>query len=293
MPSDRHSHAVFPMDVVVTDGAVSLGLPTAQTIIEREGLLLLDAECITVRGELAAGAARHATHAYVFCSMSNEPTGARRPMREHAARILLDPSTPEGVQTASVISLESVRDELNVHFEALGVEPYSAFNSDRGENTLRWGSIEGLAWTPSGQQLLCGMRTPLAGADAMLFALESVDAAFDSNDGSLLRVVDLFRLDLGGRGVSDLAWDPVTDGYLITAARSNGPRESPNQPYPLANVDSALFWWSGRKQDAPWLVALLPDMNIDAVCRIGETSLVALGSDEGDVSEERRDTRAP
>lgn len=293
LPSDRHGHVVFTMNVVVDDGEVSLELPKPQPIISREGLLLLDAECVTVRpASMQRGATgpseEGAVTGYVFCSMSNDPTGARRPMREHAARIGLAPDGSVDLGRVSVISLETVRSELTEHFAALGVQPYEAFNSDRGENTARWGSIEGIAWAPSGEQLLCGMRNPLAGPDAIFFALESVDAAFDANDGSLLRIVDLFPLSLGGRGVSDLAWDPVTGGYLITAARSNGPRESPNQPYPLANVDAALFWWSGDKQDPPRLAARLPDMNIDAVCRVGETSLIALGSDEGDVSEERR-----
>lgn len=136
--------------------------------------------------------------------------------------------------------------------------------------------------------LLCGLRNPLAGQDAMLFALEGIDEAFDADDAALVRVVDLFRLDLSGRGVSDLAWDPVTEGYLITAALSNGPKVSAEQVYPLENLQSALFWWSGHKADRPIQVAALPDLNVDAVCRVGRSTLIALGSDEGDVSEGRR-----
>ena len=155
-------------------------------------------------------------------------------------------------------------------------------------NTPRWGNLEGIAWTPGGERMLCGLRSPLAGSDAMLFALEGVDEAFEAGDAALLRVTDLFRLDLGGRGVTDLAWDPVTGGYLMTAALSNGPKLKDGGAYPLENLDSALFWWSGDKAEAPRRVARFLDLNTDSVCRVGETDFVAVVSDEGDVSEERR-----
>lgn len=94
-------------------------------------------------------------------------------------------------------------------------------------------------------------------------------------------------LDLEGRGISDLCWDPITQGYLITAAKSNGPRLNPNSPYPPNTLDSALFWWSGNKKDSPILAARIPDMTIEAVCRLGNSRYIALGSDEGDISEGR------
>ena len=122
----------------------------------------------------------------------------------------------------------------------------------------------------------------------MLFTLQGVDQAFDAADPTKLRVTDLFRLDLGGRGVTDLAWDPQTSGYLITAALSNGPKLSDDQPYPLEHLDSALFWWSGQKQEQPVLVAKMAGLNIDGVCRVGTTPYIALTSDEGDVSEGRQ-----
>ena len=102
-----------------------------------------------------------------------------------------------------------------------------------------------------------------------------------------MKVTDFYLLDLQGRGVSDLAWDPVTQGYLITAAKSNGPRLNPDSPFPPDTLDSALFWWSGDKTDMPTLVARIPDMTIEAVCRLGTSRYIVLGSDEGDVSEGR------
>ena len=60
-----------------------------------------------------------------------------------------------------------------------------------------------------------------------------------------------------------------------------------DEAYPPANLDYALFWWSGRKTEQPVQFARVVDTNIDAVCRIEGSPLIALGSDEGDVSENR------
>ncbi len=282
LTSDRHSHVIFSLPLSI-GRTLDIGLPEPQQVIRLEKELLLDAECMT-----AKKAGRAGWMLYVLCSLSNDPSGDRRVKRQHMARIPLDDSGNARAQGALVLSGETIRSALHEHFEALDVPLYESFNSESGENTTRWGSVEGISWTPTGGMLLCGLRNPLAGQDAMLFALEGIDEAFDADDAALVRVVDLFRLDLSGRGVSDLAWDPVTEGYLITAALSNGPKVSAEQVYPLENLQSALFWWSGHKADRPIQVAALPDLNVDAVCRVGRSTLIALGSDEGDVSEGRR-----
>jgi hypothetical protein len=131
------------------------------------------------------------------------------------------------------------------------------------------------------------MRNPLFDDAALVFAVSGVPETSLSMSNQSLKVTDLFLLDLGERGISELSWDPVTQGYLVTAAKSNGPRLNPDQPYPPNTLDSALFWWSGNKNEPPVLVALIRDMTIEAVCRLGDSRYIALGSDEGDVSEGR------
>ena len=131
------------------------------------------------------------------------------------------------------------------------------------------------------------MRNPLHGGSAIVFALEGVDEAFLAKDSTRFKLVDLFLLDLGERGISDLCWDHVTKGYLIAAAKSNGPKLDNDQPFPPNTLDSAVFWWSGRKKEKPILFAKMPDMKVEAVCRLGESGFIAIGSDEGDVSEGR------
>ena len=55
-------------------------------------------------------------------------------------------------------------------------------------------------------ELICGMRNPLVKGRAMLFVMKGLDDAFDKEDAKLLKVTDLFSVDLGGRGISDLCW---------------------------------------------------------------------------------------
>ena len=283
LTSDRHSHVVFSLAVDLQSSAVMIGLPEPTRLVDTERRLIDDAECITTRRR-ASG--EH--EGLIFCSLSNDPGGERRFKRQHIARFTVLPDGRITTDRVQVMSADSVRDALASHFDALGVSPYVSFDSERNANTLRWGNVEGIAWTPDGATLLCAMRSPMADGDAIFFALSGVSAAFDSDDPTQMRVIDLFRLNLGGRGASDLAWDAVSGGYLITAALSNGPKTDPNQIYPLENLDAALFWWSGDKSKQPVLVAKFPDLNVEAVTRIGDGPYIALGSDEGDVSEGRR-----
>jgi hypothetical protein len=279
--SDRHDHIVFTAAVDPQRAAVQI--PREQPIIRNEKWLMQDIEAITVRPVGGEGGWR----AYLMSSLSNDPDGQPAPNRRHFARMSVSRDGAADPASVVVLSAESLRAAIMARLERLRVQPYVAFTVNRNINTLRGINVEGIAWNPQGTRLLCGLRNPLADDDAILFAVEGVDEAFDRGDANLLQLTDLFRLNLGGRGVADLAWDPVTRGYLIAAARSNGPKLTEDQPYPLTDLDSALFWWSGHKADDPILFARVHDLNVEAICRVGDTDLIAIGSDEGDVSEGR------
>jgi hypothetical protein len=135
--------------------------------------------------------------------------------------------------------------------------------------------------------MLGAMRNPLRQGKAFVFALTGIEEAIDNRDDSTIKLVDLFLLDLGGRGISDLCWDPVTQGYLIAAAKSIGPKLDNDEPYPPNSLDSALFWWSGNKLDMPILFAKIPDMSVETICRLADTRFIIIGSDENDSSESR------
>lgn len=279
LTSDRHDHVVFTATIDSRRAAVNL--PEAATIIRNEKWLLSDLEAVAVHRR------DQRTRAYLFTSWSNDPDGQPAPNRRRLARAQIGPDGRIDSASVVVLSAEPLRAALMEQLAALRVPEYVAYTMSRSMNTPRGVNIEGAAWTPRGDVLLAGLRNPLAGEDALVMAVAGVDEAFDQGDPSLLQLSDLFRLNLGGRGVADLAWDPLTRGYLIAAAKSNGPRLSEQQPYPLTDLDSALFWWSGHKNESPIPIARVRDLNVEAITRVGDTDLIAIGSDEGDVSEGR------
>jgi len=281
--SDRHGHVVFssPIDL----DRMTLGEPVPQVAVRNEHQLLEDAECIT-----ASRGPDGRPVVYAMCSMSNDPCDQPLPKRRHMLRFEIADAEPLTIQRPVVLSAAGLRDRVGSYFKTAGIEPYRTFNVNfpgPDKNTYRWGNFEGMTFTPDGATLLLGMRNPLCGVSAILVVVRGVAEAFDSGNPTRMQVEDMFALDLGGRGISDLCWDPVTTGYLSAAARSNGPRLNEDQPFPLNALDSALFWWSGRKTEKAVLFADLPDMTVEAVCRLGSTDYIAVGTDEGDVSEGR------
>jgi hypothetical protein len=283
--SDRHEHCVFASAFNLAD--MTAGEVRQHVIVPAESSLLQDAEAITIRARPDGAFA-----AYVMCSLSNHRTEQTLPMRRHMARFTFPAGEKFSPSRATVIDASPIREALDKHFDTLGVKRYSTFfeTDGAGKNTYRWGNVEGIAFTPDGTRLLCGLRNPLTHGNAghaILYIVENVDAAFDKEDANQLRVTDLFTLDLGDRGISDLCWDPMTKGYLIAAAKSNGPKLDKDHPFPPNTLDSALFWWSGRKKERPILFATVPQMKIEAIARLGGTRFIAIGSDEGDESEGR------
>jgi len=281
--SDRHRHVVFicPVDL----DKMTIGLPVPHVIVRNEQELLNDAESITVRRSRDGKPI-----VYVMCSLSNDRDSLALPKRSHMLRCRFDRIDPPVTGRPVVISAGPIREGVNEHFKDIKVEPYRTYYADFAgpdKNTYRWGNVEGIALSPDGSTLLCGMRNPLLGGSAMVFALRGLDEAFDTADAAGAKIIDLFALDLSGRGVSDMCWDPVTRGYLIAAGKSNGPKTDKDQPFPPNTLDCALFWWSGRKSERPICFARAPDMKIEAICRLGATRFIAVCSDEGDVSEGR------
>ncbi len=282
LASDRHGLMLFTCPIDLQQ--MTIGTPSPRAVIGNEQELLDDAECLVVSRR------DREQVVYVMCSLSNDPDELPLPKRRHMLRVALRDLDSARVARPVVLSAGRVRDLINDRFEAVGVEPYRTFHPDfsgSDKNTYRWGNVEGMCFTPDGGRLLLGMRNPLLGSHALMAVVVGVEEAFDTREASKLDLVDLFAIDLGDRGVSDLCWDPLTRGYLITAARSNGPKLSKDQPFPPNTLDSALFWWSGHKQDRPILFARFPDMKVEAVCRLGDTPFIAVASDEGDVSEGR------
>ncbi|MHC4270764.1 MAG: hypothetical protein ACYST2_00450 [Planctomycetota bacterium] len=281
--SDRHDHMVFTSKLDLQN--MSIGTPQPHIIIKNEQQLLRDAECLTVKRSPSGG---HMV--YVLCSLSNDRTELPLPKRRHMLRFRLTKIQPFTYRNQLVVDTGTLRDNINTYFEAAGTKPYRAFYSDftgPDKNTYRWGNIEGMTFTPDGSALICAMRNPLHNDKAILLVIKGLDESFTAINPKNLQINDIFTLDLASRGISDISWDPLTKGYIITAAKSSGPKLSQDQPYPPNTLDSALFWWSGRKSESPVLFAECPDMKVEAVCRLGPSPYIAIGSDEADLSEGR------
>jgi len=281
--SDRHNHLVFlcPVDME----SMTVGKPVPHVLIRNEQEVVEDIESMTIGRD---GSGR--MFVYMMSSLSNDPAALPLPKRRHAMRFRLRGVEPFSYRRPVVLKAGVLRDSINVYFKDVGIEPYYTFDASypgEDKNTYRWGNVEGMCFTPDGETLLLGMRNPLCAGRAIVAAVTGMPEAFDGDDPNTMKIEDLFTLNLGRRGISDLCWDPLTKGYLITAAKSNGPKESEDQPFPPNTLDSALFWWSGRKTEEPVLFAKLPDMKIEAICRLGTSDFIAVGSDEGDVSEGR------
>lgn len=280
--SDRHEHLLFtcPVDL----HTMEIATPQPQVLIRNEQYRLNDAESLTLLRNQGQ------SFLYLMCSLSNAPDAQPLPQRRHFFYGRIRQISPFAVEPYGVISAGTLRQQLEACFHSIKASPYYTYHvdyPDEDKNTYRWGNVEGIAFTPDGRYLLCGMRNPLFDGAAILFAVSGISASIPPFSQDTLHVADFFLLDLEDRGISDLFWDPVTQGYLITAAKSNGPRLDPDQPFPPNTLDSALFWWNGNKLDKPVLLARIADMTIEAVCRLGESRYIALGSDEGDISEGR------
>ena len=96
-------------------------------------------------------------------------------------------------------------------------------------------NIEGMAAARDGRGLLIGLRNPLLDGRAIVFRVEHVDEVLD---GVLPTVTlgPLVTLDLGGRGIRDMAWSAALDTYLIVGGQPND--EGPGPGF-------AIFSWPG------------------------------------------------
>ncbi len=274
--SDRHEHLLFTCPIDLEN--MVIGTPQPKILVHNEQNLLKDIESITLLQN------NDGNFLYMMCSLSNAPDAQPLPQRRNLFFCKINQIAPFEEGQSNVFSVDYIREQLEIYLKKINAQPYYTFDvgyPGEDKNTYRWGNVEGITFTPDREYLLCGMRNPLFDGAAFLFAISGI------SQPKSMKVKDFFILDLDERGISDLTWDPVSNGYLITAAKSNGPRLDPDKPFPPNTLDSALFWWSGRKTDKPVLIAKIRDMTIEAVCRLGNSRYIALGSDEGDISEGR------
>ena len=97
-------------------------------------------------------------------------------------------------------------------------------------------NIEGLSFDADKQKLLIGLRSPLAGSNAIIAVLENPHLVFDDDQKPRVSP-QLIELDLAGGGIRAMCYDPHLGGFLIVSRK-------PGKSF-------KLWFWSGQTDDSP------------------------------------------
>lgn len=158
---------------------------------------------------------------YVMGSQSDSRAGERNAL----VRFALDPSTHSLVGQAEVMT--DLRSFLFANVPELkGLE---AKGEDGGVN------VEGIAYDPTSDRLMLGLRSPVVGGKALIVPLKLRDPRGQFSTANLLPPGSAIQLPLGGLGIRDIEFDLRSSAYYIIAgAAAHG--ESPS---------FSLWEWNG------------------------------------------------
>ena len=199
---------------------------------------------------------------YAITSHSRKANGKRDDKREQLARFGL-----EGEQIVDFKVLRGLRKKISAQHGSLkdaarirDVKDGDGFN------------IEGLSFDAAKQNLLIGLRSPLAGENAIIVVLENPQAVFDHDEKP--RISDrLIELDLAGGGIRAMCYDPHLGGFLIISRK-------PNKSF-------KLWLWSGAADKAPQRLRI-PDIKdlrqaegVTPVILDGRPAGILIVSDDG------------
>jgi hypothetical protein len=150
---------------------------------------------------------------YLLCSHSRDSQGQPRAERHVFLRVTVDAAGNPVHIAPSVPLTDRIR-------EALHALPLGDASSEEPASVDQL-NIEGLALLGD-QEALIGLRAPLVSGDngkkhAIVLRVSKLDALFDQTD-SAPEVSFYSPLDLDGRGIASLEWDPASDSLLVAAA---------------------------------------------------------------------------
>jgi len=176
--------------------------------------------------DLEAVAADDQGRIYAITSHSRRENGKRADGREQLVRF--------GLDDQSVVDLEVVRG-LRKQIKAR-YKPLKAAIKIRDVKGDGGFNIEGLSFDAAKQKLLLGLRSPLAGSNAIVVVMENPQAVFDN--GEMPQFADqLIELDLAGGGIRAMSYDPHLGGFLIVSRK-------PEKSF-------KLWLWSGAVDKSP------------------------------------------
>ena len=216
--------AVHPLDVfsLQPDGQVS------EQPLYRSSLLSWSSpnRVLNTLEDLEAVAVDEQGRIYAITSHSRKENGKRDDKREQLVRFGL-----EGEQIVDFKVLRGLRKKISRQHNSLkdatkirDVKDGDGFN------------IEGLSFDAAKQKLLIGLRSPLAGENAIIVAIENPRAVFDHDEEA--RISErLIELDLAGGGIRAMCYDPHLGGFLIISRK-------PEKSF-------KLWLWSGDTDESP------------------------------------------
>lgn len=208
---------------------------------------------------------------YAITSHSSNKDGERRPDREQLLRFRVS-----GNKVGNIVSYTSLRDTL-----ASSTELKAAIEEKAGEEIdFDELNIEGLAFYREAQDLMIGLREPMAGDTSVILVITNPVEMLENQAAP--EFGEPILLDLQGGGIRALSYDPVMQAFLIV----NEIEGYDNNRY------SQLWSWGGDPDVPPEPVAL-PDIinlnnveSIDSITIDGEARLLLM-SDEGSKKKNR------
>lgn len=159
-------------------------------------------------------------------SHSRTGDGARRGAREQLLQFHFDGSAVARLRRAG-----NLRDSFIKELENLGL-----YRKDVDTEL----NIEGVVFSPSTQNLLLGLRAPLAGGKAVVLQLERMDELI-SGGVEVQFAPEPYLLDLGGGGVRGMGYSAISGDYYFTTEVKNkkGKRRA------------RLYRWDGKGGSEP------------------------------------------
>ena len=216
--------AVHPLDIfsLQPDGQVS------EQPLYRRSLLSWASpnRALSALEDLEAVAVDDQGRIYAITSHSRKANGKRADEREQLVRFGLD-----GEQVVDVQVLRGLRKKISAQHEFLRAA--AKIRDVKGRGGF---NIEGLTFDAAKQNLLMGLRSPLAGSNAIIVVMENPRAVFERDEEP--RISDrLIELDLAGGGIRGMSYDPHLGGFLIISRK-------PDKSF-------KLWLWSGNRDEPP------------------------------------------
>lgn len=214
--------------------------------------------------------ADHNGYTYITTSHSSLKNGKRRHNREQLIRFRVIGDTVQDVST-----VKTLRDELT-HSKSL----IKAIKTKTGENpNFDALNIEGLTYAHKTDDLLLGLRAPMAGESAIIVAIKNPAEVFEKNATPIFG--QPIFLNLEGGGIRSLHFSTVLNKYVI----ANEVPDAKGKDY------SKIWTWSGNVKDAPVPVDLpeLADLkNIEGIdsVKVNGVAKLLFTADEGNEKKE-------